>query len=91
MSADVTLIRFIFPCFILSNNSLTKEELRHSLHFNEKLLNKSKLFGWHNYSYLLFKGNAQFTFLCNPPKSSVNVCFMKKLKNTATKKVTVFL
>ena len=25
----------------------------------------------------VLKGNAQFIFLCNPPKSSVNVCLMK--------------
>ena len=34
----------------------------------------------------LFKGRAQFIFLCNPPKSSVNVCLMKILKGTVTKK-----
>ena len=36
-----------------------------------------------------FKGNAQFIFLCNLQKSSVNVCHMKKSKSTVTKKVTV--
>ena len=36
-----------------------------------------------------FKGNAQFLFLCNPQKSSVNVCPMKILKSTITKKVIV--
>ena len=36
-----------------------------------------------------FKGNAQFIFLCNPPKSSVNACLMKILKSTVTKKVIV--
>ena len=36
-------------------------------------------------------GNAQFIFLCNPQKSSVNVCLMKILKSTVTKKVIVFL
>ena len=35
------------------------------------------------------KGNEQFIFLCNPQKLSVNVCLMKILKSTATKKVTV--
>ena len=35
---------------------------------------------------LCIKGNAQFIFLCNPQKSSVNVCLMKILKITATKK-----
>ena len=35
------------------------------------------------------KGNAQFIFLCNPPKSSVNVCLMKVLKALSTKKVFV--
>ena len=33
-----------------------------------------------------FEGNAQFIFLCNPQKSSANVCFMKVLKSTVTKK-----
>ena len=33
------------------------------------------------------KGNAQFIFLCKPQKSSVNVCLMKMLKSTVTKKV----
>ena len=33
-----------------------------------------------------FKGNAQFIFLCNPKKSSVNACLMKILKSTVTKK-----
>ena len=31
-------------------------------------------------------GNAQFTFLCNPQKSSVNVCLVKILKSAITKK-----
>ena len=35
------------------------------------------------------KGNAQFIFLCNPQKASVNVCFMKILKSTVIKKVIV--
>ena len=33
------------------------------------------------------KGNMQFLLLCNPQKSLVNVCFMKILKSTVTKKV----
>ena len=33
-----------------------------------------------------FKGNAQSIFLCNPPKSSVNVCLMKILKSNSQKK-----
>ena len=37
----------------------------------------------------ILKGNAQFIFLCNPPKSSVNVFLLKVLKSTATKKVLV--
>ena len=37
-------------------------------------------------SYLL-KGNVQFMFLCNPHRSSVNVCLMKILHSTVTKKV----
>ena len=37
----------------------------------------------------IFKGNAQFVFLCNPQKSSVNAYLMKILKATATKKVFV--
>ena len=41
------------------------------------------------YLKMSFKGNAQFTFLCNLQKSSVNVCHMKKSKSTVTKKVTV--
>ena len=36
-----------------------------------------------------FKGKVQFIFLCNPPKSSVNVFLMKILKSTVTKKVIV--
>ena len=36
------------------------------------------------------KGNAQFIFLCNPPKQSVNVCLMKRLKSTVIKKVIVY-
>ena len=34
--------------------------------------------------------NVQFIFLCNPPKSSVNICFKKILKSTANKKVIVY-
>ena len=34
----------------------------------------------------VFKGNAQFIFLCISQKSSVNVCLMKILKSTVTKK-----
>ena len=38
------------------------------------------------------KGNAQFIFLCNPQKSSVNVCLMKILKSTVHKKsICVFV
>ena len=37
-----------------------------------------------------FKGNTQFIFLCNSPKSSVNVCLMEILKSTVTKKVIVW-
>ena len=40
---------------------------------------------------LLFKGNAEFIFLCNLQKSSVNVCLMEILKSTVTKKVIVEL
>ena len=36
-----------------------------------------------------FKGKAQFIFLYNPQKSLVNVCVMKILKSTVTKKVNV--
>ena len=39
--------------------------------------------------YFLIKGSVQFIFLCNPQKSSVNVCLMKILKSTVTKKVIV--
>ena len=35
------------------------------------------------------KGNAQFIFLCNPPKPSVNVFLMKILKSIFTKKIIV--
>ena len=35
----------------------------------------------------LIKGKAQFIFLCNPQKLLVNVCLMKILKSTVTKKV----
>ena len=34
----------------------------------------------------ILKGNAQFLFLCNPKKSSVNVCFMKIIKKHCHKK-----
>ena len=37
--------------------------------------------------FIIFKGNVQFIFLCNPQKSSVNVCLMKILKSTVVKKV----
>ena len=37
-----------------------------------------------------FKGKAQLIFLYNPQKSSANVCLMKKLKSTVTKKVIVW-
>ena len=37
----------------------------------------------HNF---IFKGNAQFIFLCNPQKSSVNVWIMKISKSTVRKK-----
>ena len=37
----------------------------------------------------ILNGNADFIFLCNPQKSSVNACFMKILKSTVTKKVIV--
>ena len=33
-----------------------------------------------------FKGNAKFIFLFNPQKSSLNVCLIKILKSTLTKK-----
>ena len=37
----------------------------------------------------VFKGNAQFIFLCKPQKSLDNVCLMKILKSTVKKKVLV--
>ena len=40
-------------------------------------------------STLLLKGNAQFTFLTNPQKSSVNFCLMKIFKSTVTQNVIV--
>ena len=51
---------------------------------NALLLKSRNCFKWKHY-YLKseiisnenIKGNAQFIFLCNPPKSSVNVCLMK--------------
>ena len=49
--------------------------------------------GWFNIEEILLnvdiKGNAQLIFLCNPQKSLVNVCLMKMLKRTVTKKVIV--
>ena len=39
--------------------------------------------------YCVLKGNAQFIFLCNPKKLSVNICLVKILKITVTKKVIV--
>ena len=38
----------------------------------------------------LSKGNAQFIFLSNLQKSSVNVCLKKILKSTVHKKVIVY-
>ena len=38
---------------------------------------------------MFFKGNAQFLFLCNPKKSSVNVCLMKNIEKHCQKKVNV--
>ena len=35
------------------------------------------------------KGNARLIFLCNPQKSSANVCLIKILKSTVRKKVIV--
>ena len=46
--------------------------------------NKSLIFGD-------IKGNAQFIFLFSPQKPLVNVCLMKILKSTVTKKVIVCL
>ena len=40
-------------------------------------------------SVCLLLGNAQLIFLCNPSKLSGNVCLIKKLKSTVTKKVFV--
>ena len=37
--------------------------------------------------YNNFKGNAEFAFLCNPPKSSINVCLVKILKDNVTNKL----
>ena len=52
-----------------------------------------KLLRFHESQFLvsscLFKGNAQFIVLCNPQKSSVNVCLMNILKSTVTKNVIV--
>ena len=42
-----------------------------------------------NVQLMKFKGNARFIFLYNPQKSLVNVCLMKILKSTVTKKVIV--
>ena len=39
-----------------------------------------------NLNFFHLKGSAQFIFLGNPQKSSINVCLMKILKNTFTKK-----
>ena len=36
-----------------------------------------------------FYGNAQFIFLCNLQKSSINVCLIKLLKKHCHEKVTV--
>ena len=44
-----------------------------------------------SFLFLIFKGNAQFIFLCNPRKSSFNVFLMNILKSTVTKKVIVCL
>ena len=43
------------------------------------------------FTCIQLKGNAQFIFLCNPQKSSVNVFLMKILKSTVTIKETVCL
>ena len=39
----------------------------------------------------MVRGNAQFIFLCNPQKSSANVCLMNILKSNVAKKVIVLL
>ena len=55
-----------------------------------KIKKKSLGHNKENLTYYFVKGNAQFIiFLCNPQKSSVNVCLMKILKSTVTKKVIV--
>ena len=38
---------------------------------------------------IVFKGNSQFIYLCNPQKLILNVWLMKILKSTVTKKVIV--
>ena len=40
--------------------------------------------------YLNLKENAQFIFLCNPQKASVNVSLKKILKNAVHKKVIAY-
>ena len=37
------------------------------------------------------KGNAQFLFLCNPEKSSVNIYFIKIIKKDCHKKINCVL
>ena len=67
-----------------SKNVLTKVR-------NQFLKPINKHFPRHYKFYKLFnkssvKGNAQFIFLCNPQKSSVNVCLMNLIKKHCHKK-----
>ena len=44
---------------------------------------------WPFSGHQALKGNAKSMFLCNPQKSSVNVCFMKTLKSIVYKKKAI--
>ena len=70
----------------LNKNSWTpaqKIDLENSL---QQSLATLSFFFTFRYVSATFKGNGQFIFLCNPQKSLVNVCLMKNLKSTVTKK-----
>ena len=69
----------------LINNNI--QELVRHLHFLQNF--RWCFFKWQCRIYI--KWNTQFIFLCDPQKSSVNVCLMKILTRTARKKEIVFL
>ena len=72
-----------------SMNCMHGDERAHNVH--AQIFACAKLRAHTSIKTLTFKGNAQFIFLCNSQKLSVNVCPMKKLKSTLIEKVIVCL